>query len=110
MSCVSGSVMVYKTSWLASSLDYADKTQLATTTERRFECSRIFLFRVLLDHRVCETMTAMTKISYVVVLRRVYTYTTDSIEFAHSINALIVEYIIIYNSLRLTCLSFHSIE
>lgn len=52
MSCVSGSVMVYKTSWLASSLDYADKTQLATTTERRFECSRIVLFRVLLDHRV----------------------------------------------------------
>jgi len=44
--------MVYKTSWLASSLDYADKTQLATTTERRFECSRIVLFRVLLDHRV----------------------------------------------------------
>lgn len=105
--------MVYKTSWLASSLDYADKTQLATTTERRFECSRIFLFRVLLDHRVCETMTtttAMTKISYVVVLRRVYTYTTDSIEFADSINALIVECIIIYYTLRPTCLSLHSIE
>jgi len=62
--------MVYKTSWLASSLDYADKTQLATTTECRFECSRIVLFRVLLDHRVSET--TMTKILYVVVLRRVY--------------------------------------
>jgi len=65
--------MVYKTSWLASSLDYADKTQLATTTERRLECSRIVLFRVLLDHRVSETMTTTTEIPYVVVLRRVYT-------------------------------------
>jgi hypothetical protein len=64
--------MVYKTSWLESSLDYADKTQLATTTQRRFECSRIVLFRVLLDHRVCETMTtAMTKIPFVIVLRQV---------------------------------------
>jgi len=61
--------MVYKTSWLASSLDYADKTQLATATERRFECSRIVLFRVLLDHRVCKTVTTTTtKITYVVVL------------------------------------------
>lgn len=49
--------MVYKTLWLASSLDYADKTQLATTTERRSKCSRTVLFRVLLDHQVRETNT-----------------------------------------------------
>jgi len=65
--------MVYKTSRLESSLDYADKTQLATTTQRRFECSRIVLFRVLLDHRVREKMTkAMTKILFVVSPRRVF--------------------------------------
>lgn len=59
--------MVYKTSRLESSLDYADKTQLATTTQRRFECSRIVLLRVLLDHRVREKMTtAMTNIPFVV--------------------------------------------
>lgn len=75
--------MVYKTSWLASSLDYADKTQLATTTECRFECSRIVLFRVLLDHRVSETMTTTTKISYVVVLRRVY-YTSTILVLLNS--------------------------
>lgn len=58
--------MVYKTSRLESSLDYADKTQLATTTQRRFECSRIVLFRVLLDHRVRGTVTtAITKIPFV---------------------------------------------
>lgn len=45
--------MLYKTSWLiASSLDYADKTQLATTTERRSKCSRTILFRVVFDHQV----------------------------------------------------------
>jgi len=44
--------MVYKTSWLASSLDYADKTKLAATTERRSKRSRTVLFRVLLDGQV----------------------------------------------------------
>lgn len=44
--------MVYKTSWLASSLDYADKTQLATTAERRSKRSRTVLFRVLLNNQV----------------------------------------------------------
>jgi len=65
--------MVYKTSRLESSLDYADKTQLATTTQRRFECSRIVLFRVLLDHRVRETkIKAMTKIPFIVASRRMF--------------------------------------
>lgn len=45
--------MVYNT-WLASSLDYADKTQLATTTQCRPECSRTILFRVLLNYQVCS--------------------------------------------------------
>lgn len=52
LSCVSGSVMVYKTSWLESSLDYADKTQLATTAECRSKRSRTVLFRVLLNNQV----------------------------------------------------------
>lgn len=52
--------MVYKTSWLASSLDYADKTQLATTTERRAERSLTVLFRVLLDSQVRGGTTVTT--------------------------------------------------
>lgn len=52
MFIVSGSVMVYNKTWLKCSLDYADKTQLATTTERRVERSRHLLFRVPADCQV----------------------------------------------------------
>lgn len=88
--------MVYKTSRLESSLDYADKTQLATTTQRRFECSRIVLFRVLLDHRVREKMTkATTKIPFVVAPRRVlYRFYYESVSRR--------VYYIIYSTRRLT--------